>query len=60
MAKMWPKKSQAVFESLRICCVEKNSRATSGLVCKGQRQLVMSAVGKGLEYGRYLPSEIQG
>lgn len=34
-----------------VCYVEKNSGATSGLVCKGQHPLVMSAVGTGLECG---------
>lgn len=40
-----------------MCYVEKNSRSTSGLVCKDLHQLVMSAVGRGLGCdARSLPS----
>lgn len=40
-----------------MCYAEKNSRSTSGLVCKDLHQLVMSAVGRGLGCdARSLPS----
>ena len=46
-----------------VCCAEANSRVASKLICKGRHQLVMSAVGPGLECGganaTCLPSQIR-
>ena len=46
-----------------VCYAEANSRIASKLICKGHHQLVMSAVGPGLDCGgtnaTCLPSQIR-